>query len=70
MNPNNIRKEIAKHLNEFVTIKVYGMRNKINYYDGIISAIYPSIFTIKNPNFEKSFSYADVITGDIKINYE
>ena len=70
LNPNNIREELKKHLNERVNIKVYGMRNKINYYDGIINAIYPSIFTIQNPHFEKSFSYADVITGDIKINYE
>lgn len=69
MNPNIIREEIAKHLNEKVKIRVYGMRNKTNTYTGIIHAIYPNIFTLKIGNLEKSFNYRDLITGDIKIKY-
>lgn len=70
MNSNIIRKEIAKHLNEEATVKVYGMRNKVCTYEGIIKAIFPNIFTISLDNLEKSFSYADVITGNIKIKYK
>lgn len=69
MNPNIIREEIAKHLNEKVKIRVYGMRNKTNTYIGIIHAIYPNIFTLKIDDIEKSFNYRDLITGDIKIKY-
>ncbi len=70
MNPNIIKEEIKKHLNQPVKIKVYRMRNKMNTYSGIIKSIYPNIFTIIDGNFEKSFSYADAITGEIKIKYE
>ncbi len=70
MNSNIIRREIEKHLNEEATIKVYGMRNKVSTYDGVIKAIFPNIFTVSWDNLEKSFSYADVITGNIKIKYK
>ncbi len=70
MNPNIIREEIKKHLNQHVKIKVYGMRGKTNEYEGIINAIYPNIFTIKYRDFEKSFSYRDIITKEIKIKYQ
>ncbi len=70
MNINIIKEEIKSHLNENVEIKVYGMRNKTSSYKGIINKTYPNIFTILTDNNEKSFSYNDVITGDIKIKYE
>ncbi len=70
MNLNFIKEKIEKNIGRKVRITVYGMRNKTSCYDGIISATYPNIFTIKERNMEKSFSYADVITGDIKIKYE
>ena len=70
MNPEFIKEEIQKHIGNFVSIKVYGMRNKINTYYGQIKNIYPNIFTIHDGKTEKSFCYADVITGDIKIKYE
>lgn len=70
MNPEFIKDEIKKNIGKMVTIKVYGMRNKTNTYYGQIKSIYPNIFTIHDGASEKSFSYADVITGDIKIKYE
>jgi len=69
LNINIVKDEILENINKPVEIKVYGMRNKINSYKGIIKAIYPNIFTIIENNSEKSFSYADIITGDIKIKY-
>ena len=70
MNPNFIKENIEKNINKKVEIIVYGMRNKTNKYYGIIKAIYPNIFTIEDGKNEKSFSYADIITGDIVIKYK
>ena len=70
MNLDFIREEIKNHLNHEVKIKVFGMRNKESVYTGRINAIYPNIFSIINPEYEKSFSYRDIITGDIEIKYE
>lgn len=70
MNPEIIKEKIEKDIGKKVRITVYGLRNKTNLYDGVIKAIYPNIFTIYDGNGEKSFSYRDVITGDIKIKYE
>lgn len=54
------------------TIKIrYNLgRNKYETYDVIINELYDYIFTvsIKNQEFVKSFSYADVISKLIKID--
>jgi len=70
LNPSFIKEEIKKNLNRYVEITVYGMRNKTNKYYGRIKSIYPNIFTINDGINEKSFSYADIITGDIAIKYK
>ena len=69
MNINVIKEQIAKNINRKVLISVYGLRNKINRYEGNIYKMYPNFFTIMVNNGEKSFNYRDVITGDIKIKY-
>ena len=69
LNTNNIKEEISKNINRNVEIKVYGMRGKTSEYKGRIHAVYPNLFTIINNNQEKSFTYRDIITGDIKIKY-
>jgi uncharacterized protein Veg len=69
MNINITKEEIRKSINKKVIISVHGMRNRINRYEGIIYKVYPNIFTILIDGEEKSFSYRDIITGDIKIKY-
>lgn len=69
MNIKLIKEEIAKKINRKVTISVHGLRNRTSRYEGIIYKIYPNIFTIKTATEEKSFSYHDVITGEVKIKY-
>lgn len=69
MNINIIKEQIAKNINRKVLISVYGLRNKINRYEGNIYKMYPNFFTIMVNNGEKSFNYRDVITGDVKIKY-
>ena len=69
MNLNIIKEEIAKNTNKNVLVSVYGMRNRVNRYEGVIYKTYPNIFTILENGEEKSFPYRDIITGDVKIKY-
>lgn len=69
MNINIIKEDINKHINSKVLISVYGMRNRVNRYEGVIYKVYPNIFTILENGEEKSFPYRDIITGDVKIKY-
>lgn len=69
MNIKLVREQIASNLNKKVRITVYGLRNKISRYEGILYKVYPNIFSIVEDGVEKSFSYNDFITGDIKIKY-
>ena len=69
MNTDKVKEEITRNLNRLVEIKVYGMRGKTMNYTGKIHAIYSNLFTILENNIEKSFTYRDIITGDIKIKY-
>ena len=69
MNIELTKNEINSKVGEKVYITVYGMRNKIDRYEGTIKNIYPNIFTIDINGKEKSFSYRDIITKDIKIKY-
>lgn len=69
MNINLIKNEINSNLNRKALISVYGMRNRVSRYEGIIYHTYPNIFTVLIDGEEKSFPYRDVITGDVKIKY-
>ncbi len=69
MNINMVKEKIAKSLNKKVVITVYGLRNKRTRYEGVLYKVYPNIFTIITDGIEKSFSYNDYITGDIKIKF-
>lgn len=69
MNIDLVREKIEKNLNKKVIVTVYGLRNKITRYEGILYKTYPNIFTINAQGYEKSFSYNEYITGDIKIKF-
>ena len=69
MNINLVKSIIEKNLNKEVVIVVYGLRNKVSRYRGVLYKTYPNLFSIIENGVEKSFSYNDYITGDIKIKY-
>jgi len=69
MNIDLVRQKIESNLNKKVMVSVYGLRNKIARYEGTLHKVYPNIFSILADGIEKSFSYNDYITGDIKIKY-
>ena len=70
MNIELIKNEIETKIGSNVRIKVNGLRNKTHIYVGKITSAYPYIFTVLVDGENKSFSYADVITGEIEINYQ
>ena len=69
MNINIIKEEIKSKINRKVSISVFGLRNRVNKYDGVIYKVYPNIFTVLIDGEEKSFTYREVITGEVKIKY-
>ncbi len=69
MNIDLVKNKLATNLNKKVVVTVYGMRNKISRYEGVLYKIYPNIFTILYNGVEKSFTYNEYITGDIKIKF-
>jgi uncharacterized protein Veg len=69
MNLNSVKEEIASLVNKSVMIKVTGTRNKNQMYKGVINNVYSNIFTVLIEGVNKSFTYADVAIGDVKIYY-
>ncbi len=69
MNIDIVKNKIESNLNKKVVVTVYGLRNKINRYEGVLYKTYPNIFTILENGIEKSFSYNDYIIGDVKIKF-
>ena len=67
MNLDIVREIINGYLNKPVTKHVYGMRNKNNEYHGVVSGVYPYVFTVLINGVEKSFNFADVIIGDVVV---
>lgn len=66
---SDIKKELSRNIGKKVRITVYGMRNRKEVVIGNIKEVYPNIFTVSSRDISKSFSYSDVLIGDIKIEY-
>ena len=58
---------INKNKGKRVIIKVLGIRNKSEMVEGIISECYPNIFIVDTLSGKKSFTYTDVLIGNIII---
>lgn len=69
MNLDTVKDNITKNIGKKVIVTVYGMRNKVNKYEGVLYKVYPNIFSIMTDYGEKSFSYNEYITGEVKIRY-
>ena len=69
----NVKEELNKHLGDEVTIKYNLGRNKYEKYNVKLKKLYDYVFTVelekKKSKESKSFSYSDVITKIIKIDY-
>lgn len=56
---------VRGNLGKEVLIKVLGIRNKIDYVNGKIVECYPNVFIVESDNVKKSFTYTDVLIGNI-----
>ncbi len=71
---DKVRASVHGQLGNKVMIQLDRGRNRIDIQEGIIKGAYPSVFTIlvedendANPPQLLSFSYADVLTRDIRM---
>lgn len=72
MTIDSVRKELGNHIGKEVVIKYNLGRNKVEKYRVVIKELYNYVFLVElNNNFNevKSFSYSDIITKTIKIDY-
>lgn len=72
MTIDEIKKDLRNHVGKDALIKYSLGRNKYESYHVIIKELYDYVFLVelkKKENIVKSFSYADVITKTIKIDY-
>lgn len=69
MNIDIIRDEIKKNIGKKVLVKIYGMRNKKDFIEGIITKVYPNLFLVENNYESRSISYADIITKEAVVKY-
>lgn len=72
MTIEKIKNKIKDHIGEEIELKFNGSRNRTEYYNAILKDVYNSVFTvqIKNEYNElKSFSYSDVLTNTLEINF-
>ena len=69
MTISKVKKELLEHLGDIVSIKYNLGRNKYEEYEAKIKELYDFIFLVDTDLGVKSFSYIDVITKVIKIDY-
>ena len=69
MTISSVKKDLLEHLGDVVKIKYNLGRNKYEEYEAIIKELYDYVFLLENDYGTKSFSYIDVMTKTIKIDY-
>jgi len=70
MTVSQIKLELCNHVGNQVTIKYNMGRNKYEKYKVKIKELYDHIFLVEGKDSQiKSFTYTDVITKTIKIDY-
>lgn len=71
---SRVRASVFQQLGSRVLIRLDRGRNRVDVQEGVIQGAYPSVFTVlvedekqDNPPHLLSFSYADVLTRDIRM---
>ena len=71
-NLSQVKEKIEQLKGKEIKMQVNRGRKKIENYEAVIETIYPSVFTvkIKSPNVIEimSYSYSEVLCGDVKIS--
>lgn len=72
MNIDELKEQLQHHIGDSATIQYHLGRNKYEKYNVTIKKLYDHIFLVElneKNQVIKSFSYSDVLTKTIKINY-
>lgn len=69
MTIDKVKAVLKEHIGDIVTINYDLGRNKYESYDVKIKDLYNHVFTVELNNCLKSFSYSDIITKTIKIDF-
>ena len=69
MTISSVKKEMLEHLGDQVSIKYSLGRNKYEEYEAKIKELYDYVFLVDTDLGIKSFSYIDIITKVIRIDY-
>ena len=69
MTISSVKKEMLEHIGDQVFIKYNLGRNKYEEYEAKIKELYDYVFLVDTDLGVKSFSYIDVITKVIRIDY-
>lgn len=59
---------IKSNYGKRVIIKILGIRNKMDIVEGIISECYSRVFIVRTKFGNKSFTYTDVLIGNIRVS--
>ena len=70
-NIKDVKQMVKDCAKQRVTVRVNLGRNKSTSFSGVLSGVYPALFTIQ-PDDEKylgktAYSYADLLCGNVKI---
>ena len=69
MTISKVKSELLQHIGDIVSIKYNLGRNKYEEYEAKIKELYDYVFLVECDNVIKSFTYIDVITKVIRIDY-
>jgi len=69
---DDIKKRILELKGNTINMEINKGRNKIDTFKAIIISVYPSVFTVEafvsqRQSRSQTFSYFDVLCGDVKI---
>ena len=63
-----IKNDIIALKDTKIKFRYNGSRNQIEEFEGVITNCYNYVFVIKSGNINKSFSYSDILIGNLDVN--
>ena len=64
---SKVRASVHQQCGNRVKIQLDRGRNKVDIQEGVIQKAYPSVFTIISNDKLQTFSYFDILCGNVKI---
>ena len=70
MTIEKIKENLTENLGNKVRITFNIGRNKIEEFEAVIKETYRFIFVVETENENKSFTYSDVLTKTVELNFD